>query len=182
MDKKKLSERDICTKYITPALKKAGWDIHTQIREEVTLTAGRVIVKGQMGMRAKGKRADYVLDHKPYFPLAVVEAKNNNHSVGAGMQQAQGYADLLDVPFVFSSNGDGFIFHDRTGLFPQKEQELTNDQFPTHAELWDKYQQWKGYKAKETQIITQDYFDDGSGKSPRYYQMHAINKTIEAVA
>ena len=182
MDKKKLSERDICTKYITPALKKAGWDIHTQVREEVTLTAGRVIVKGQMGMRAKGKRADYVLDHKPYFPLAVVEAKNNNHSVGAGMQQAQGYADLLDVPFVFSSNGDGFIFHDRTGLFPQKEQELTNDQFPTHTELWDKYQQWKGYKAKETKIITQDYFDDGSGKSPRYYQMHAINKTIEAVA
>ena len=182
MDKKKLSERDICTKYITPALKKAGWDIHTQIREEVTLTAGRVIVKGQMGMRAKGKRADYVLDHKPYFPLAVIEAKNNNHSIGAGMQQAQGYADLLDVPFIFSSNGDGFIFHDRTGLFPKKEQELTNDQFPTHAELWDKYQQWKGYKPEETQIITQDYFDDGSGKTPRYYQMHAINKTIEAVA
>ena len=182
MDKKKLSERDICTKYITPALKKAGWDIHTQIREEVTLTAGRVIVKGQMGMRAKGKRADYVLYHKAHFPLAVVEAKDNKHSLGAGMQQAQGYADLLDVPFVFSSNGDGFIFHDRTGLFPQKEQELTNDQFPNPAELWDKFQQWKGYKSEETKVITQDYYEDGSGKSPRYYQMHAINKTIEAVA
>lgn len=182
MDKKKLSERDICTKYITPALKKAGWDIHSQIREEVTLTAGRVIVKGQMGMRAKGKRADYVLYHKPNFPLAVVEAKDNKHSIGAGMQQAQGYADLLDVPFVFSSNGDGFIFHDRTGLFPKKEQELTNDQFPNPSELWDKYQQWKGYKSEETSIITQDYYEDGSGKSPRYYQMHAINKTIEAVA
>jgi len=182
MDKKKLSERDICTKYITPALKKAGWDIHTQILEEVTLTAGRVIVKGQMGMRAKGKRADYVLYHKPHFPLAVVEAKDNKHSIGAGLQQAQGYADLLDVPFVFSSNGDGFIFHDRTGLFPQKEQELTNDQFPNPTELWDKYQQWKGYKPEETPIITQDYYEDGSGKSPRYYQMHAINRTIEAVA
>ncbi|NOY16394.1 MAG: DEAD/DEAH box helicase family protein, partial [Gammaproteobacteria bacterium] len=177
-----LSERDICTKYITPALKKAGWDIHSQIREEVTLTAGRVIVKGQMGLRAKGKRADYVLYHKPNMPLAVVEAKDNKHSIGAGMQQAQGYADLLDVPFVFSSNGDGFIFHDRTGLFPQKEQELTNDQFPDPIELWDKYQQWKGYKPEEARIISQDYYEDGGDKSPRYYQVHAINKTIEAVA
>lgn len=182
MDKKKLSERDICTKYITPALKKAGWDIHTQIREEETLTAGRVIVKGQMGMRAKGKRADYVLYYKPNFPLAVVEAKANKHSIGTGMQQAQGYADILDVPFVFSSNGDGFLFHDRTGLFPQKEQALTNDQFPNPSELWDKYQQWKGYKPEEIEVITQDYYEDGSGKSPRYYQMHAINKTVEAVA
>jgi len=182
MNKKDLSERDICTKYITPAIKQAGWDIHSQIREEVTLTAGRVIVKGQMGLRAKGKRADYVLYHKPNMPLAVVEAKDNKHSIGAGMQQAQGYADLLDVPFVFSSNGDGFIFHDRTGLFSKKEQELTNDQFPNPSELWDKYQQWKGYKSEETPIITQDYYEDGSGKSPRYYQMHAINRTIEAVA
>lgn len=182
MNKKDLSERDICTKYITPALKKAGWDIHSQIREEVTLTAGRVIVKGQMGLRAKGKRADYVLYHKPNMPLAVVEAKDNKHSIGAGMQQAQGYADLLDVPFVFSSNGDGFIFHDRTGLFPQKEQELTNNQFPDPIELWDKYQQWKGYKPEEARIISQDYYEDGGDKSPRYYQVHAINKTIEAVA
>jgi len=182
MDKKDLSERDICTKYITPALKRAGWDIHSQIREEVTLTAGRVIVKGQMGMRAKGKRADYVLYHKPNMPLAVVEAKDNKHSVGAGIQQAQGYADLLDVPFVFSSNGDGFLFHDRTGLFAQKEQELSNEQFPHPVELWDKYQQWKGYKPEESRIIAQDYYEDGSDKSPRYYQVHAINKTIEAVA
>ena len=182
MDKKDLSERDICTKYITPALKQAGWDIHSQIREEVTLTAGRVIVKGQMGLRAKGKRADYVLYHKPNMPLAVIEAKDNKHSMGAGMQQAQGYADLLDVPFVFSANGDGFLFHDRTGLFPQKEQQLSNEQFPNPAELWDKYQQWKGYRPEESRIITQDYHEDGSGKAPRYYQIHAINKTIEAVA
>ena len=182
MDKKDLSERDICTKYITPALKQAGWDIHSQIREEVTLTAGRVIVKGQMGLRAKGKRADYVLYHKPNMPLAVVEAKDNKHSIGAGIQQAQGYADLLDVPFVFSSNGDGFLFHDRTGLFVQKEQDLSNKQFPDPDELWDKYQQWKGYKPEEAKIISQDYYEDGSGKSPRYYQIHAINKTIEAVA
>lgn len=182
MNKKDLSERDICTKYITPALKQAGWEIHSQIREEVTLTAGRVIVKGQIGMRTKGKRADYVRYHKPNIPLAVVEAKDNKHSIGAGIQQAQGYADILDVPFVFSSNGDGFLFHDRTGLFPQVEQELSNDQFPNPEELWGKFQQWKGYKPEETSVITQDYYEDGSGKSPRYYQMHAINKTVEAVA
>ncbi len=108
MDKKDLSERDICTKYITPALKKAGWDIHSQIREEVTLTAGRVIVKGQMGLRAKGKRADYVLYHKPNMPLAVVEAKDNKHSVGAGMQQAQGYADGKTVT---NQPKRGVMFH-----------------------------------------------------------------------
>jgi type I restriction enzyme, R subunit len=133
---------------------------------------GCVIVRGQMGSRAKGKRADYVLYHKPNFPIAVVEAKDNRHSIGAGIQQAQGYADLLDVPFIFiSSNGDGFLFHDRTGLFPQVEQELTNEQFPNPSKLWDKYQQWKGYKPEETELITQDYYEDGSGKSPRYYRI-----------
>jgi Type I site-specific restriction-modification system, R (restriction) subunit and related helicases len=182
MDKKALSERDICTKYITPALKQAGWDVHTQIREEVTLTAGRVIVRGQAAARAKGKRADYVLYHKPNQPLAVIEAKDNNHSVGAGIQQAQDYAAILDVPFVFSANGDGFVFHDKTGLSAQTEQQLGNDQFPSPAELWQKYQQWKGYTPAELPIVTEDYYEDGSGKAPRYYQLHAINKAVEAVA
>ena len=182
MDKKKLTERDICTKYILPAIKQAGWDIHSQIREEVALTAGRVIVRGQMGVRTSGKRADFVLYHKPNMPLAIIEAKKNTLSIGAGMQQGLGYADILDVPFVFSSNGDGFIFHDKTGLYPQVEQELSLDQFPSHEELWSKYLQWKNYKPQELNTITQDYYEDGSGKSPRYYQMHAINKTVEAVA
>ncbi|WP_428357170.1 EcoAI/FtnUII family type I restriction enzme subunit R [Methyloprofundus sp.] len=181
MDKKQLTERDICTKYILPAIKKAGWDIHSQIREEVTLTAGRVIVRGQMGLRSKGKRADFVLYHKPNMPLAIIEAKKNTLPIAAGMQQGLSYADLLEVPFIFSSNGDGFIFHDKTGLYPQVEQELSLDEFPSHTELWQKYQQWKGYQAHELETITQDYYEDGSGKSPRYYQMHAINKTIEAV-
>ncbi|MDC9728235.1 MAG: DEAD/DEAH box helicase family protein [Methyloprofundus sp.] len=182
MDKKQLSERDICTKYILPAIKKAGWDIHTQIREEVNLTAGRVIVRGQMGMRSKGKRADFVLYHKPNMPLAIIEAKKNTLSIAAGMQQGLSYADLLEVPFIFSSNGDGFIFHDKTGLSPQVEQELSLDEFPSHSELWQKYQQWKGYQTQELETITQDYYEDGNGKSPRYYQVHAINKTVEAVA
>lgn len=182
MDKKKLTERDICTKYILPAVKKAGWDIHTQIREEVALTAGRVVVRGQMGARTKGKRADFVLYHKPSQPIAIIEAKKNSLPIAAGMQQGLGYSDILEVPFVFSSNGDGFIFHDKTGLYPQKEQELSLEEFPSHEELWSKYQQWKGYQPHELAAITQDYYEDGSGKSPRYYQMHAINKTVEAIA
>lgn len=182
MDKKKLTERDICTKFILPALKKAGWDIHTQIREEVSITAGRIVVRGQMGARTKGKRADFVLYHKPNQPLAIIEAKKNALPIASGMQQGLSYSDLLEVPFVFSSNGDGFIFHDKTGLFPTTEQELTLDEFPTHDELWSKYKEWKGYQPQELPAITQDYFEDGSGKSPRYYQIHAINKTVEAIA
>lgn len=182
MDKKQLTERDICTKYILPAIKQAGWNIHTQVREEVALTAGRVIVRGQMGARSKGKRADFVLYHKPNFPLAIIEAKKNSLPIAAGMQQGLGYSEVLEVPFVFSSNGDGFIFHDKTGLYPQMEQELSLQEFPSHTELWEKYQQWKGYQPQELATITQDYFEDGSGKSPRYYQLHAINKTVEAIA
>ena len=180
--KKNYSERDICTKYILPSIKNAGWDIHTQVREEVALTAGRVIVRGQMGTRAKGKRADFVLYHKPNQPLAIIEAKKNTLPLAAGMQQGLGYADLMEVPFVFSSNGDGFIFHDKTGLSHQVETELTLDEFPTHEELWEKYKQWKGYATEQLPVVTQDYYEDGSGKSPRYYQTHAINKTVEAVA
>ena len=182
MDKKQLTERDICTKYILPAIKKAGWNIHVQVREEVSLTAGRVIVRGQMGARTKGKRADFVLYHKPNIPLAIIEAKKNSLPIAAGMQQGLGYSELLEVPFVFSSNGDGFIFHDKTGLSAQVEQELTLDEFPKHDELWAKYKQWKGYQPNELTTITQDYYEDGSGKSPRYYQMHAINKTVESIA
>ncbi len=121
VDKGSLSERDICTKYITPALTDAGWDIHRQVREEVSFTAGRVVVRGRMHARGKRKRADYVLSYRPNVPLAVIEAKDNKHSVGDGMQQALDYSDDLDVPFVFTSNGDGFLFHDRTGLRGQTE-------------------------------------------------------------
>ena len=182
MDKKQLTERDICTKYILPAIKQAGWNIHTQVREEVPITAGRVIVRGQLGARSKGKRADFVLYHKPNIPLAVIEAKKNSLPIAAGMQQGLGYSELLEVPFVFSSNGDGFIFHDKTGLSLQVEQDLSLQEFPSHEELWARYKQWKGYQPQELATITQDYYEDGSGKSPRYYQMHAINKTVEAIA
>lgn len=182
MDKKKLSERDICSKFINPALEQAGWTAQ-QIREEVTFTNGQIMVRGKLHTRGERKRADYVLYYKKNIPLAVIEAKDNNHSVGAGMQQALGYADSLAVPFVFSSNGDAFLFHDRTGLFGAVEQELSLDEFPAPEHLWKLYEQHHGIESAESkQIVEYPYYDDGSGKTPRYYQVNAVNKTIEAIA
>lgn len=151
MDKKKLTERDICTKFINPALSQAGWDIQNQVREEFSFTAGRIIVRGRLHTRGKRRRADYVLQYKKNMPLAIIEAKDNNHSLGAGMQQALAYSDALDAPFVFSSNGDAFLFHDRTGLSGATETNLTLDEFPSPEYLWDLYCQHKGLnQASET--------------------------------
>lgn len=181
IDKSAFTEADIISKFILPAIKGSGWDDMTQIREEVKLRDGKVIVRGQMAARKTVKSADIVLYHKPNMPLAVVEAKANKHEIGKGMQQALDYAGLLEVPFVFASNGDGFIFHDKTNS-TQLETEISLDDFPTPGQLWDKYCTWKGYTSEQMPIITQDYHDDGSGKNPRYYQLQAINKSIEAIA
>src|SRR6266852_5094645 len=124
MKKTDLSERDICTKYISPAVKQAGWDEMSQIREEVSFTKGRIIVRGKLVTRGKAKRADYILYYRPNIPIALIEAKDNNYSVGDGMQQGLEYAATLNIPFVFSSNGDGFIFHDRTASSAEKETTL----------------------------------------------------------
>jgi type I restriction enzyme R subunit len=183
MDKKKLTERDICTKFINPALSQAGWDIQNQVREEFSFTAGRIIVRGRLHTRGKRRRADYVLQYKKNMPLAIIEAKDNNHSLGAGMQQALAYSDALDAPFVFSSNGDGFLFHDRTGLSGATETSLTLEEFPSPEYLWDLYCRHKGLNQPEArQTLEQPYYDDGSGRTPRYYQTVAINRTVEAVA
>ncbi|MBF4299959.1 EcoAI/FtnUII family type I restriction enzme subunit R [Vibrio anguillarum] len=181
VNKAKLSETDIITKFILPAIKNSGWDDMAQIRQEVKLRDGKVIVRGQAAARKKVKSADIVLYHKPSMPLAVVEAKANKHEIGKGMQQGIDYASLLEVPFVFASNGDGFIFRDLTNS-AQLETEIRLEDFPTPQQLWEKYCLWKGYKTEHLPVITQDYHDDGSGKSPRYYQLQAINKTVEAVA
>ena len=182
-DKKKLSERDICTKFITPAILDAGWE-QSQFREEVKLTDGRVMVRGKLAARlkdpkAKGgpKRADYVMLGKPDVPIAVIEAKKNKHPLGHGMQQALMYAEMLDVPFVFSSNGDGFLFHDRTGYSDKIETELGLNEFPTLDQLWPLYKRWKGIsEPEEVKLVEQPYYTDGSGKSPRYYQRVAIKR------
>ncbi|WP_027369199.1 EcoAI/FtnUII family type I restriction enzme subunit R [Desulfocurvibacter africanus] len=182
MNKKKLSERDICTKFITPALEQAGWDIAAQIREEFPLTKGRVIVRGKLHTRAKHKRADYVLFYKPNIPIAIIEAKDNNHSVGDGMQQGLDYAELLQVPFVFSSNGDGFLFHNKIATDGIIERELHLHEFPCPETLWQGWARQRGLNEEQNSLVTQDYFSDGSDKMPRYYQLLAINKTIEAIA
>lgn len=182
MDKRSLTERDICTKFILPAVKRAGWDEMLQVREEVYFTKGRIIVRGKLVTRGKAKKADFVLYYKPNIPIALIEAKDNNHSVGDGMQQGLDYAATLDIPFVFSSNGDGFVFHDRTGQSATIETNLGLDAFPSPADLWARYRAWKGLDAEAEQIVLQDYFDDGSGKAPRYYQVNAVNAAIEAIA
>lgn len=180
MNKKSLSERDICSKFINPALQQAGWNIKKQVREEVSFTDGRIIVQGKLHTRGKRKRADYILYFKPSIPIAIIEAKDNKHSVGSGMQQALEYADILQIPFVFTSNGDSFVFHDKT---ISKEQEIALDAFPSPQTLWNKYLSWKDIEEPAAQeIVAQDYYTDTSGKSPRYYQQIAINRTIEAIS
>lgn len=182
MNKKQLSERDICTKFITPALERAGWDVTTQILEEFPLTKGRIIVRGKLHTRAKHKRADYVLFYKPNIPIAIIEAKDNSHSIGDGMQQALAYAEMLQVPFVFSSNGNGFLFHNTIAADGIIERELALHEFPSSQTLW---QWWSTYRAlddRQNDLVTQDYHSDGSDKTPRYYQLLAINTTMEAIA
>ncbi|MBL9005058.1 MAG: DEAD/DEAH box helicase family protein [Myxococcales bacterium] len=185
MNKKDLTETDIRTKFITPALdrdKRGKWDVMTQIREECPFTDGRVIVRGKSVARGERKRADYILYYKPNLPIAVIEAKDNRHSVGAGMQQALDYAEILDVPFAYSSNGDAFLEHDRTRKSGTIEREIPLHQFPSPDELWARYRASKGYSAAQQTVVTQDYYDDGSRKSPRYYQLVAINRTVDAIA
>jgi len=183
LNKKQFSESDICAKFITPAIKSSGWDELTQLRREVSFTDGRIIVQGKLYTRGKRKRADYILYFKPSQPIAIIEAKDNKHAVGDGMQQALEYADILDIPFVFTSNGDSFVFHDKTISEGKIETELKLEEFPSPEELWEKYLVFKGLKKPEAKVLVeQDYHVDERGMTPRYYQQNAINRTIEAVA
>jgi type I restriction enzyme R subunit len=183
MDKKTLSERDICTKFINPAIQKAGWDLTKQVREEVSFTDGRIIVQGKMHTRGKRKRADIILYHKNNEPLAIIEAKKNTIPAGSGMQQVLEYSEILQVPFVFTCNGDSFFFHDKTSTNNQREIELSMDEFPSPELLWEKYLEFQGIETPEAvEIVEQEYFLDGSGMNPRYYQINAVNRTIEAIA
>ena len=181
MDKSNLSESDLCDKFIRPAMEKAGWNGLDQIFREYPLRAGRVVVRGNKAYRDKSTvlRADYALFYKANIPLAVVEAKDNKHAVGAGMGQALNYAQLLDVPFSFSSNGDGFVFRDATLATGVLEQNLTLEEFPSPEELWNRYCAWKGWSAEESRVAGFDY---APNKTPRYYQLGAINRTVEAIA
>ncbi|WP_288485849.1 EcoAI/FtnUII family type I restriction enzme subunit R [uncultured Acidovorax sp.] len=181
MDKTQLSESDICDKFIRPAMEKAGWNGLDQIFREYPLRAGRVVVRGNKAYRDKSTvlRADYALFYKANIPLAVVEAKDNQHAVGAGMGQALNYAQLLDVPFSFSSNGDGFVFRDATLATGVLEQNLTLEEFPSPEELWRRYCTWKGWSDEESRVAGFDY---APHKTPRYYQLNAVNRAVEAIA
>ncbi len=183
IDKKSLSERDICTKFITPAVEKSGWNRLTQLLEEVSFTDGKIYVRGKLTARGNQKRADYILYYKPNIPIAIIEAKDNKHSVRAGIQQALEYAQILDIPCVFSSNGDGFLFHDRTATDVNIETEIGLEDFPSPEQLWEKYKIYKGIATPTAEkIASQDYYFDGSNRKPRYYQQIAVNRTVEAIA
>ena len=183
MSKKSLSERDICTKYISPAIELAGWNKHTHYLEEVSFTDGKIHVRGKLTARGERKRADYILYYKPNIPIAIIEAKDNKKSIRSGIQQALDYANILDIPCVFSSNGDGFLFHDKTAEGEDIEIELDNDSFPTPEQLWEKYKKFKGILTPESEkISSQDYFFDGTSRRPRYYQQNAINRSVEAIS
>ena len=181
MDKTKLSESDIGDKFIRPALVQVGWDSMEQIFAQYPLRAGRVVVRGNKAYRDESTvlRADYALFYKPNIPLAIVEAKKSRLSMSAGMQQAIAYAQLLDVPFSFSSNGDGFVFRDATLATGVLEQNLTLEEFPSPQELWRRYCAWKGWSAEESRIAGFDY---APHKTPRYYQLNAVNRAVEAIA
>jgi type I restriction enzyme R subunit len=183
MNKKELSERDICTKFINPAIEKAGWNMRTQVREEVSFTDGRIIVQGKLYTRGKSKRADYILYYKSNIPIAIIEAKDNKKAVGHGMQQALEYSEILQIPFVFTSNGDSFVFHDKTRKDGVLEEELNLDNFPSPATLWQKYLVHNNIETPQAkEIVGKDYFADDSGMTPRYYQQNAVNRTLEAIA
>ena len=183
MNKKHLSERDICTKFINPAIENAGWNMRNQVREEVSFTDGRIIVQGKLYTRGKSKRADYILYYKPNIPIAIIEAKDNKKAVGHGMQQALEYSEILQIPFVFTSNGDSFVFHDKTRVDGILEEELALDDFPSPENLWEKYLKFQNIETpKAKEIVTNDYYADDSGMTPRYYQQNAINRTLEAIA
>ena len=181
MNKTQLSESDICEKFIRPAMEQAGWNGMDQIYREFPLRAGRMVVRGNHAQRDKSTvlRADYVLLHKANIPLAVVEAKDNTHATGAGMQQAIKYAALLDVPFSFSSNGDGFVFRDATLATGVLETYLSLDQFPSPQDLWQRYCAWKGWSPEVSRVAGFDY---APHKTPRYYQINAVNRAVEAIA
>ncbi len=178
MDKKTLSEQDICSKYVLPAITDAGWNLQSQIREQVTFTAGRIQIFGKTISRGEKKRADFILYYKNHLPLAIVEAKDNNHNAGAGLEQAKDYARSLEIPFVYSTNGDEFVEFD---FLKGTETTIQMGDLPTPSELFRRYSESKDYNEEQKEVVLQDYFDDPSGKGPRYYQENAINKVIDAV-
>ena len=178
VNKKELKEQEIRTLFITPALQQKGWAVSVNMREEYYFTDGRVLVVGNQHSVAEGKKADYLLYHKGK-PIAVVEAKDNKHAVGGGIQQAMDYAQILDLKFAYSSNGDAFFEHD---FITGKETEIKLENFPTEEELYNRYLASKNYTSDELNIIETPFYYDAHSHEPRYYQRIAVDRTVEAIA
>lgn len=178
VNKKELKEQEIRTLFITPALQQKGWAVSVNMREEYYFTDGRVLVVGNQHSVAEGKKADYLLYHKGK-PIAVVEAKDNKLAVGGGIQQAMDYAQILDLKFAYSSNGDAFLEHD---FITGKETEIKLENFPTEEELYNRYLASKNYTSDELNIIETPFYYDAHSHEPRYYQRIAVDRTVEAIA
>ena len=178
MSKKDLTEEDIKLRYITPAINNAGWK-NEHIRMEYYFTDGRVIFQGKVHARQTGKKADYLLFHAANKPIAIVEAKDNNKPLGGGMQQAMEYAHILDIPFAYSSNGDGFLEHD---FLTGKETELSLKQFPTPENLYKRLIDAKQLRGEALKIVEQPFYSDPYTYDPRYYQRIAVERTVETIA
>lgn len=163
--KGKLTEQEIRTRYIYPSLKKAGWE-RNQIREEYRYTKGEIVVRGNLNARKKERYVDYMLNYKNNLPLAIIEAKRNEYPIAHGIQQAIEYGNHLDVPFVYSCNGDGYFEHDN---LIGKEREIGLDEFPSPEELWCRYKDIKDFDEEESKAIQEDYYFDDTSKRPRYY-------------
>lgn len=177
LPKHAMSEEDIKLQFITPAIT-AKWDIR-KITMETQITDGKINLKGNFVFREKPKRADYILYLNANNPIAVIEAKDNKHSISHGLQQAMTYAQMLDLPFAFSSNGDGFAEHD---FLTGKERQFSLDEFPTEEELIARYKLESGITTAQQTIIDQPYYSSQTTYAPRYYQRIAINRTLDAIA
>ena len=181
--KSQMTEEDIKLNFITPALVSSGWQNKITMEPKDQFTDGKVNIRGNLVSREPAKKADYILYINANNPIAIVEAKDNHHTVSHGLQQAKTYAQMMDIPFAYSSNGDAFYEHDfLTGL----EREIPLDQFPTYEELYERFKTESnagaGLNSEETALIEQPYYTSQSTYAPRYYQRIAVNRTVDAIA
>ena len=183
LDKKQMTEEDIKLNFITPALLVKGWKDKITMETKVKFTDGKINIKGNIAVRGDAKKADYVLYLRKNYPIAIVEAKDNNHSISFGMQQAKTYAEMLDVKFAYSSNGDGFQEYD---FLTGQERQIGMDEFPTPDELQARYEaeinNGEGLSAEQIKVMNQPYYTSQNTYAPRYYQRNAVNKTLDAIA
>lgn len=183
LSKKQMTEEDIKLNYITPAIDRSGWQNGVNITMETKITDGRINLTGNIAFREKPKKADYILYLNKYHPIAIVEAKDNNHSISHGLQQAKAYAQMLDIPFAYSSNGDGFQEYD---FLTGAERTLSMDEFPTVDTLIARYKaernEGQGMNAEELKLMDQPFYSSQTSYPPRYYQRNAVNRTLDAIA